>query len=187
MAKRTQIICIHEGKRNSIDAVFANAFLKAYDPEWLRPFATGKARFEGCGGKSELLQRFPQELKNCIAAGGGTTLIVLADIDDELKTGDELKKKYWETAQKAEITQEMFEKAIFIFPKDRIENWVQYLSTGTTNENVEGPRVKNLSEARDMAQLLAKKCRQSQQIKETFPPSLEWSCRNWKALIERMR
>ena len=187
MAKRTQIVCIHEGKRDSVDAIFANAFLKEYNPDWIRPFSTGKAHFEGCGSKSELLQRFPQELKYCIAAGGDTTLIVLADIDDKLRTGEELKEKYWESAQKTGITREMFERAVFIFPKDRIENWIQYLSTGTTDENVEGPRVKNLSEARDMAQLLANKCRQSQQIKENFPPSLEWSCRNWKALVERIK
>jgi len=36
----------------------------------------------------------------------------------------------------------MFDKAVFIFPKDRIENWIQYLSTGVTDENTEGPRVK---------------------------------------------
>jgi len=187
MAKRTQIVCIHEGKRNSVDAIFANAFLKEYKPDWIRPFATGKVRFEGCGSKSELMQRFPQELKKCNDAGGDTTLIVLADIDEKLRTGEELKEKYWETAQKNGITREMFEKAVFIFPKDRIENWIQYLSTGTTDEKVEGPRVKNNSEAKDMAQLLAKRCRQSKQNTENFPPSLEWSCRNWKALVERMK
>jgi len=186
MAKRTQIVCIHEGKKDSVDLVFANAFLKTCDPGWLRPYATGKAHFEGCGSKSELLQRFPQELKKCIAAGSDTTLIVLADIDDKLKNGEELKKAYWETAQEAGITREMFDKAVFIFPKDRIENWIQYLSTGVTDENTEGPRVKNNRVARDKARLLAEKCRQPRQTKETFPPSLEWSCRNWKSLVERM-
>jgi len=187
MAKRTQIICIHEGKRNSVDAIFANAFIKEYKPDWIRPFTTGKARFEGCGGKSELLQKFPQELRNCIAAGSDTTLIVFADIDEKLDNGEELKEKYWENAQKTGITREEFEKAVFIFSKDRIENWIQYLSTGTTDENVEGPRVKNNSEAKNMAQLLARKCRQLQQNKENFPPSLEWSCRNWKVLVEKMK
>ena len=187
MAKRTQIVCIHEGKQGkSIDPIFANAFIKAYNPEWLRPYKTGIVYFKPCGGKTELLQTFPQELKNCIAMGSDTTLIVLADIDD-LENGEHLKQRYWEAAQKEKITREMFEKAVFIFPKNRIENWIQYLSTGATKESAEGPRVKDFSEAKDMAQLLAKKCRQSQQIKEAFPPSLEWSCRNWRALVDRMR
>jgi len=191
MAKRTQIVCIHEGKKNSVDLVFVNAFLKAYNPGWLRPYTipptTRIADFKPCGSKSELVQKFPQELKNCIRRGSDTTLIVLADIDDELENGEELKRKYWETAQNAGITQEMFEKAVFIFPKDRIENWIQYLSTGVTDENTEGPHVKDNREARDMAQHLANKCLHPQQTRETFPPSLEWSCRNWKKLVERMR
>jgi hypothetical protein len=187
MAKRTQIVCLHEGKRQSIDLVFANAFLKAYNPEWLRPFATGKARFIPCGGKSELEQRFPQELKNCIAMGGNTTLIVLADLD-KLKNGDLLKKRYLETARENGITPEMFEQAVFICPKYRIENWIQYLSSGSTDENEKGPRVKNDNrKVSDMAHDLAKKCRQIQQTRESFPPSLEWSCQNWKVLVERMR
>jgi hypothetical protein len=188
MAKRTQIICIHEGMEGrSIDPVFANAFLKTYNPEWLRPFATGKARFIACGSKAELQQRFPQELKNCNSMGSDTTLIVLADID-ELETGGQLKNLYWETAEKNGITREMFEKAVFVCPKYQIENWVQYLSTGDTNENTEGPRVGNDNrKVRDMAQVLAKKCRQTQQTKVSLPPSLEWSCHNWRILVERMQ
>ncbi|MDR3334981.1 MAG: hypothetical protein LBT13_08890 [Treponema sp.] len=60
MAKRTQIVCIHEGTKGaSIDPVFANAFLKSYDPEWVRPWKTGVVRFVACRGKSELLDAFP--------------------------------------------------------------------------------------------------------------------------------
>jgi len=178
---------MHEGQSGkSIDPVFANAFLKAYDPEWLRPFVTGKARFIGCGGKSELQKKFPQELKNCLNAGSDTTLIVLADVD-ELKNGEQLKEQYWEIARQNKISEESFENVVFIFPRKRIENWVQYLSTGVTDEGTVGPRDYNFSEAKDMAQKLAKKCRQPQQTKETLPKSLEWSCNNWKALVERMR
>ncbi|MDR3336967.1 MAG: hypothetical protein LBT16_07155 [Treponema sp.] len=143
MAKRTQIVCIHEGKKGpSIDPVFASAFLKAYDPEWLRPWKTGALRLNGHGGKSALREAFPQELRLCNGAGADTTLIVLAGIDD-LVDGEQLKKKYWETAQKAGVSRELFEKAVFIFPKDRIENWVQFLLEGATDESREGPRVKD--------------------------------------------
>jgi hypothetical protein len=95
MAKRTQIVCMHEGKKGtSIDPVFANAFLKSYDPEWIRPWKTGAVHFVECGGKSELLDAFPQGLQKCEAAGVDRPLIVLADIDDKLENGDQLKEKY---------------------------------------------------------------------------------------------
>jgi hypothetical protein len=188
MAKRTQIICIHEGKRGaSIDPIFANAFLKSYDPEWIRPWKTGTVYFVACGGKSKLLDAFPQELQKCEDAGADTTLIVLADVDDNLENGDQLKEKYWEKAQEAGISREIFDKAVFIFPKDRIENWIEFLSTGTTDENKEGPRVKSNVIVTNSAKLLAKKCRSSGQLNDTFPPSLKWSCHNWRSLVERMK
>ena len=104
MPKRTQIVCLHEGERNkkgrlfSIDPIFANAFFKAYKPNWVR----GGLRSVQCGGKTQLLERFPIELKLCGLQGGDTTMIVMAD------------------------------------------------------EN-------------------------------SFPPSLQWSCVNWKHLVDRMR
>ena len=186
MAKRTQIVCMHEGRKGpSIDPVFANEFLKAYDPEWLRPGETGKARFVACGGKSELLKAFPNELSWCDSRGGDTTLIVFADVDDVLGNGDQLKQKYWDAARTAGIAREIFDQVVFIFPKDRIENWIEFLLTGNTNENREGPRVFP-AKAKEAAKLLAKKCRSRAGPQEAFPPSLEWSCRNWRALIERI-
>ncbi|MDR0585427.1 MAG: hypothetical protein LBG57_13925 [Treponema sp.] len=173
MSKRTQIVCIHEGKRGgSIDPIFANAFLKTYNPAWIRPWRTGIVRLVPYGGKTELREAFPKELQSCITAGGNSTLIVLTDIDDDLEDGDQLKKKYRETAQRAGISEDDFEKAVFIFPKDRIENWVEFLSEGKTDENREGPRIKNFSKVRDMARLLADKCKSPGRNSEQFPPSL---------------
>jgi hypothetical protein len=187
MSKRTQIVCIHEGKKGpSIDPVFANAFLRAYSPEWIRPWKTTAARFIGYGDKTSLRKAFPKELQSCSIAGGDTTLVVLADVDDDLENGDELKSKYWEEAETAKLSRELFERVVFIFPKDRIENWVEFLNWGTTNENQEGPRVKDLSTVRDAARKLANLCRSGQKP-GPLPPSLEWSCRNWRALAERMR
>ncbi|MDR2394454.1 MAG: hypothetical protein LBD93_09930 [Treponema sp.] len=186
MSKRIQIVCIHEGKKGvSIDPVFANSFLKAYVPEWIRPWTTGVVRFVSYGGKSELRDAFPHELKHCVTSGGNTTLIVLADIDD-LENGDQLKQKYWETAQTAGISKETFDKVVFIFSKDRIENWIEFLTTGATDENKEGLRVRDNAIVRDAARTLAKKCR-SGQTSEPFPPSLEWSCRNWRTLVKRIQ
>jgi hypothetical protein len=187
MPKRTQIICIHEGKKgSSIDPIFANAFLKAYDPEWIRPWKTTVVRFLDCGDKTSLRKVFPKELQSCSAAGGDTTLVVLADVDDDLENGDELKSKYWEEAEATGISRELFEKVVFIFPKDRIENWVEFLNWGTTDEKKEGPRVKDFSEVRDAARKFAGFCR-SGRMPSPLPPSLEWSCRNWRTLVERMR
>jgi hypothetical protein len=187
MPKRTQIICIHEGKKgSSIDPVFANAFLKTYKPEWIRPWETTAARFIGYGDKTTLRKAFPKELQSCNNTGGDTTLVVLADVDDDLENGDELKSKYWEEAETAGLSKELFEKVVFIFPKDRIENWVEFLNTGTTVEDQEGPRVKDFSTVRDAARKLAGFCR-SGRTPGPLPPSLEWSCHNWRALVERMR
>jgi hypothetical protein len=84
-------------------------------------------------------------------------LIVLADIDDDLENGEQLKRKYWETAQTAGISKEIFDKTVFIFSKDRIENWIEFLTTGATDENKEGQRVKDNSIVRDAAKTLAEK------------------------------
>ena len=187
MSKRTQIICIHEGKQGaSIDPVFVNSFLKAYNPEWIRPWGTSKVRLIAKGGKTELRAEFPKELRNVLKAGSDTTLIVFADIDEELQGGDELKALYWGTAQENGISREDFEKVVFIFSKDRIENWVQFLQTGTTDENVEGPRVGNNSTVREAAQKLADMCLGGKPV-ATLPPSLQWSCGNWHQLVNRMK
>jgi hypothetical protein len=185
MSKRTQIICIHEGKKGpSIDPVFANVFLKTYNLEWIRPWRTTTVRCNGYGGKTSLRKAFPKELQSCSTAGGDVTLVVLADVDD-LKNGDELKYEYWKEAEAAGLSRELFERVVFIFPKNRIENWVEFLNRGITDEEKEGPRVRDLSTVRDAARKLANLCRAG--TPGPFPPSLKWSCHNWRALVERMR
>ena len=179
---RTQVICIHEGKHNSIDRIFANAFIRKLNPSWLRPTET--VYFVECGSRSNVISRFPIELKNCAKMGSNATLVVLADVDDDCKDADELKRKFWEFAKNADISIEMFEKAIFIFPKDRIENWIQFLSTGETDENKEAPRVTGI-EAKRAARKLAE-MHESNKKPANLPPSLKWSCINWKKLTARM-
>lgn len=187
MKKRTQIVCIHEGKQGvSIDPVFITAFFKAYNPSWIRPWGTSKIRLVPYGGKTELRAGFSAELKNVLAAGANTTLIVFADIDDEFDDGEELKKLYWEVAQKNKIKKEDFDKVVFIFSKDRIENWIQFIQTGTTDEDKEGPRVYNNSIVKDSANKLADMCL-DKKTECKFPKSLKWSCCNWHLLINRMK
>jgi hypothetical protein len=128
----------------------------------------------------------PIELKACLNTGSQTTLMVWADLDDDMNDGDQLKGKFWETAEAKGITREQFETVVFIFAKDRLENWIQYLNEGVTDENIEGPRVKHNRSVADAAKKLAERCKQMEGD-PPLPPSLEWSCRNWRELVERMR
>lgn len=188
MPSRTQIVCLHEGERGrSIDPVFINALLKALRPRWIHPSQESKpARFVPCGGRSNLIARMPAELKGCIAAGADTTLMVWADLDDNMPAGENLKNEFWTEAQRQGITKDQFDLVVFAFAKDRLENWIEFLSAGSTDESKEGPRLKHDRQAADAAKTLADRCLQ-QKAAPPLPPSLQWSCRNWRALVERMK
>lgn len=188
MANRTQIVCLHEGKKgHSIDPVFINRLIRSLNPGWIRPFkGSNLLRLVDCGGRSELIKRTPQELKACCGNGGQTTLMVWADLDDNMNDGEQLKGEFWTVAQAEGVTEEQFDGVVFAFARYRLENWIQYLTSGATNENEPGPRIKHNRFAADAAKALAERCRLAQAI-PTLPPSLEWSCRNWRKLVERMR
>ena len=188
MASRTQIVCLHEGKQGrSIDPIFIRCLLKALAPAWIRPWEGNNIiRPVDCGGRKELIERMPQQLRSCLQAGGRTTLMVWADLDHDMENGDNLKAKFWSEAQKADITREQFDEVVFVFAKDRLENWIQFLLTGTTDESQEGPRLKHDRHAADAARSLAKRC-QGTESGPPNPPSLQWSCQNWRTLAERMR
>ncbi len=186
MANRTQIVCLHEGEKGrSIDPVFINSLIKTLKPSWIRPFkGSNLIRTLDCGGRKNLIERTPTELKSCLAQGGKTTLMVWADIDDDMEDGDALKKEFWKTAHAKGTTQQQFDQIVFVFAKDRLENWIQYLMTGQTDESVEGPRVKQGRLVRDAARQLGQRCL-GNQTAPPLPPSLEWSCRNWRQLVQR--
>ncbi len=118
--------------------------------------------------------------------GGNTTLMVWADLDHDMTDGDELKAKFWAIAQQAGITKEQFEQIVFVFAKDRIENWIEFLHTGSTDESKEGPRQKHDRPVAEAAKALAKRCL-SGTLEPKLPASLVWSCRNWRTLVERMK
>ena len=118
--------------------------------------------------------------------GSDTTLMVWADLDHDMATGDQLKEKFWASAKDGGITREQFEQVVFVFAKDRLENWIEFLLEGHTDEFMEGPRQKNTALVADAARRLADECR-SRVADLEFPPSLTWSCRNWHALEARMK
>ncbi len=188
MASRTQIVCLHEGEKGrSIDPIFIRTLLKALDPVWIRPWrGSNIVRTQDCGGRKTLIGRLPVELRTCLDSGGHATLMVWADMDHDMADGEELKSEFWSVAKQAGITKEEFDQVVFVFAKDRIENWVEFLQTGSTDESKEGPRVKHDRTVADAARLLAKKCLTGAAI-PAIPTSLEWSCRNWRALVNRMK
>lgn len=184
MSKRTQIICLHEGEAgHSIDPIFIHRVLKDLDPAWIRPFGSNKFRPIPCGGCASVIREMPNQLKACLQAGSDTTLLVLADLDDNMHDGDTLKGEFWKEAQRAGIDRVDFDKTIFLFPKDRLENWIEFIIKGDTNEGQEGERV-DFKVAADAAKKLAVMCKSNAQI--AIPPSLEWSCLNWRVLVKRM-
>ena len=187
MASRTQIVCLCEGRKGqSIDEVFINRLIKSLQPDWLRPWpGSNVIRLVPCGGRKELAEKLPAELARCLGAGGHTTLMVWADCDDDCEHGDALKDKFWKEAQRQKSTQEQFDRVVFILAKDRIENWIEFLTTGNTDESKEGPRVKHNREAAEAARKLALLCKEAKPMK--MPPSLHWSCKNWRVLVERMK
>jgi hypothetical protein len=189
MAKRTEILCIHEGKKgSSVDPVFINRLIKSLKPSWIRPIGSNSVRLEACGGRTELMEKMPEHLKTCIEAGGDVTLMVWADVDKDADP-EALKEKFWVKAKAAGLTREQFDLVVFAFARYRIENWIQFLTSGVTVESDRdedrGPRVID-KVASDAARKLAERC-QKQKVTPKLPASLEWSCKNWKALSLRMK
>jgi hypothetical protein len=188
VANRTQIVCLHEGKKGrSIDPLFIRTLIKKLDPSWIRPWPGNNViRTAGYGGRSTLIARLPDEIRAAEQAGGNTTVVVWADVDDNIQSPEALKAAFWAAAQAAGISAEQFNRVVFALAEDRLENWVEFLNSGTTDESREGPRVRHDREAVEAARRLAEYCSRGAAILN-IPPSLEWSCRNWRALVDRMR
>lgn len=188
MASRTQIVCLHEGKAGrSVDPVFINRLMRSLKPAWIRPWGgSNTVRLEACGGRTALVTAFPRKLQQVLGAGGNTTLMVWADLDHDMPDGEALKNEFWQQAQRQGITRAQFDQVVFVFAKDRIENWIQFLIAGATEESQEGPRLRDDKQAADAARCLAECCSRGAPI-PNIPPSLEWSCQNWHRLAERMK
>jgi len=187
VASRTQIVCLHEGLRGrSIDPVFIRTLLRELDPAWIRPWkGSNIIRPVACEGRRNLIAKMPDELQTCIAMGADTTLMVWADLDHDMDDGDQLRQKFYEKAKQNGIADDDFDRVVFVFAKDRLENWIEFLFTGSTDEAQEGPRVKDGKRVAAAAKTLAQRCKGQLQGVQ-LPPSLNWSCQNWRRLVERM-
>ena len=160
--------------------------MKELDPAWIRPWkGSNTIRLVDCGGRTDLIARMPDELRTCIERGGDTTLMVWADLDHDMDDGDQLRQEFHKRAKQNGLEDEDFDSVVFVFAKDRLENWIEFLSTGSTDESREGPRVKDGKSVAAAAKQLAQICKGQQQV--DLPPSLNWSCLNWRRLVARMR
>jgi len=112
--------------------------------------------------------------------------MVWADVDDDMPDCNALKEVFRKEAISQGIKDSEFVQIVFIFAKDRIENWVEFLNTGKTDESMEGPRVPHNRVVAKAAEKLAEMCQKSTPI-ANMPPSLEWSCCNWHSLVTRMK
>lgn len=138
------------------------------------------------GSRAAVIEKMSSELLSCRAAGGNTTLMVWADLDHDRDNGEALKADFWQEAQQNGISNVDFAGVVFIFAKDRLENWVEFLQTGKTDEFKEGPRVKHNRIVADAAKKLADFCKARKPL-DGIPPSLQWSCENWHVLARRLK
>lgn len=188
MASRTELVCMCEGEQGrSIDQVFINKLIRSLKPMWIRKQkGSNFVTIEPQGGRKSLIGAVPAELRRCLNQGASTTLMVWADLDDNMDNGDQLVEEFKKAALAEGISEDEFKNVVFIFAKDRLENWIEFLETGSTDENVEGTRVKHGRRVRDAAKSLADRCKKKQND-PPFPPSLVWSCKNWHRLVKKMQ
>ena len=128
------------------------------------------------------METTPRELRAVLAQGNRVTLMVWADLDHDQADGDALKENFWRECERQGVSRAEFETIVFAFAKDRLENWIQFLNEGATDEKVEGPRVKFDREVGNAAKKLAKMCLRGADG-ESLPKSLQWSCKNWRRLV----
>jgi len=180
-------VCLCEGaKGSSIDEVFINKLIRSLGPKWLKPSGSNALRLVPCGGRAVVIEKTPGELKSCLGVGGDMTLMVWADCDDNCADAEVLKAAFWKEAERQGITKVQFDRIVFVFAKDRLENWIEFLQKGSTDESEEGPRVKHNREVANAARKLADLCKAGKPV-DGMPPSLQWSCKNWRALVDRMK
>jgi len=111
--------------------------------------------------------------------------MIWADMDDDREDGDALKRDFWEECERWGIDRDEFDQLVFAFAKDRLENWIEFLQTGSTEEGREAPRIHDNTQVRQAARTLANRCLRNDSD-PPLPPSLEWSCQNWRKLTRRM-
>jgi hypothetical protein len=186
-SSRTELLCICEGTnaKGSVDHVFVRQLLKKLSPSWVRTTEGRKApRVIPAGGRNEVINQLYHEMTLMTGRGASFTLMVWADLDHDQPDPDRFASQIREGAKGHGIPEDAFDNVVFVFAKDRLENWIEYLLTGKTDEGIEGPRVEPVVAA-EAARKLADLCERGAPV-DALPPSLKWSCDNWHALKRRL-
>ena len=87
MASRTELVCMCEGEKGaSIDSVLINRLIRSLKPTWIRKQGSNFVVILPKGGRKSLIAAVPAELRRCLNQGASTTLMVWADLDDDMDT-----------------------------------------------------------------------------------------------------
>ena len=115
---------------------------------------------------------------NAVRARPGTALVVLIDADrDSVETIRRLLDDRLKQEQMNALSSE--DRVFIASPKWRIENWIEYLKTGKTDEKSQGPRLDDEGSARTLALDLHRKCLVKSPLLNV-PPSLGKACEEWQ-------
>jgi hypothetical protein len=121
VASRTQILCLCEGAKSSIDSVFIRHLIKKLNPKWIRPWDGNNAiRIIPSHGRAELMRALPTEFNTARSIGSSTAIMVWADLDNDCSDGDQLKRAFKKVAKAEGMSDAEFESIIFAFAKDRM-------------------------------------------------------------------
>jgi len=127
MASRTELVCMCEGEKGaSIDSVFINRVIRSLKPTWIRKQGSNFVVILPQGGRKSLIAAVPAELRRCLNQGASTTLMVWADLDDNMDNGDQLVEEFKKAALAVGISEDEFKSVVFIFSKDLLENCIEF-------------------------------------------------------------
>jgi hypothetical protein len=168
MAKRVEIVFLHEDTQHqSFGTAFLNKITRVRRIEPVR-----------MGRRSMLVNDFPRQLKAVRSRGGKAALVVLIDADHD--SVQEIREVLDRRLKEADMPTISPEDPIFIaIPKWRIENWIEYLRTGDTDEAAQGARLIDEASARPLAAKLHETCLNGPPLASP-PPSLEQACTEWQ-------
>lgn len=171
---RVEIVFLHEDTQHqSFGTAFLNQIKTMRRIEPVRK-----------GSRALLVQDFPRQVKAVRSRGGAAALVVLIDADRDSVDkvwnilNDRLKQEGMSVISSSDL--------IFIAsPKWRIENWIEYLRTGATNEELQGPRLEDEGSAREDAGSLYQMC-VTRALPPNPPPSLKAACEQWLAFRDKL-
>lgn len=174
MGRRVQIVFLCEDSQHQS---FGLAFLG--ELTGIRNIETVRA-----GSRANVINRFPKELK-ALRSRSGSALVVMIDADKD-SVSDVRQIIDQKLAQTGEPPVRVKDLVFVASPKWRIENWIQYLREGHTDESKQGPRLDKENSCREDAKRLFESCIGNVALLQA-PESLESACAEWKPFRNRIK